>query len=248
MGAGLVHRPLGPDDGAAVAGLGLGIERRYDMASELGSRHAPWVGVWDRGRLVAAHRGIFFGPYLHLKGLFVAASHQGGSAGLRAARGMLEHAEHLGARGALAWIEPSKPERALAERLQIAVTGPMVHRFGLPVPGAEDRRTARPGRGELSDRSGPLMADLFGDGVIRWTTDGDRLVLSARPDAPPGRLVAEFGDLARERGMRQIEFPLPAADMGALMAAQAAGARRLSRAIVCLGRRIFSSAMASTCP
>ena len=235
----MVDRRLGPESVEAIKGLGLDLEKRYDLCAELGASHAIWLGLWDQEQLLAVHRAIQFGPYLHLKGLFVAARHRGGPAGLLVARATLAYALGCGSEGVLAWIEPSKPDRALAERLRISPQGPLVHRFGLVVPNVRDRQIPLQGTGVLSSKGMSLETNLLGRHEILWTMDRDRLILSAAPVGDPNHLLALVGDLAYKMGARQIEFPIVVADLGALITTHAAGARRLSRATVFLGCTFF---------
>ncbi|MEU8508750.1 hypothetical protein AB0C40_29385 [Streptomyces brevispora] len=220
-----------------------------------------WVGLTSPGGgLGAVHRSMRWGSHLLLKGVFVDDSARGSGASLELGFATREFARDSGYAGIAAWVEPHKPEAGLARMLRLRTSGPLLHRFDIPVPDG-DRPARVPGpvdRSRVLDLprrapAAPLVADVLADhdefgptgGATRvhWVLDRHRLVLSGFP----GRSVADLGELvsaatplARAHGARFIEFPMQAADLSATLSLAAAGARRLSRTPVRIGRLHFA--------
>ncbi|MDQ7809140.1 hypothetical protein Q5425_35895 [Amycolatopsis sp. A133] len=215
-----------------------------------------WVGLADpAGRLRGVHRSMRWGSHLLLKGVFVEKSARSSGAVLRLAFALRELARDAGCVGIAAWVEPSKPETALARVLRLRTDGSLLHRFEVRLA---DGGEAGPGAGRppnsgvLTRRAvgaapgAPLVADLLradetGEKVAHWVIDGRRAVLSACPVWTVGqldRVVSAVRDLAAD--VDAVEFPLPAGDLAAALVLAGAGARRLSRTPIRLGRYDFA--------
>ncbi|WP_432161034.1 hypothetical protein [Streptomyces sp. NRRL F-5630] len=214
-----------------------------------------WVGLDSpTGGLGAVHRSMRWGDHLLLKGVFVDEPLRGSGAALELAFALREAARHGRYAGLAAWVEPHKPEAGLAHMLRLRATGPMIHRFDVPVP--EDGPViAAPAHStgilavDLPDsaRPTPLVGDLLnGDSrtAVSWVLDRHRLVLSGFPlhcVSDLHLLISAAGPLARAQGATFMEFPVPAADMSATFTLAALKARRLSRTPVRLGRLDFDT-------
>lgn len=187
---------LGPADAEAVGALVTG--RRFTqavLAAELSDADRyVWFGARDRrGDLVAAHRALWWGDYLFLKGVFVDVRERGGAAALRLALGLRDLARREGSRGIAAWVSDASPaQRALAARLRLDRTGAPLHLFAVAVPpcggesaDGEAGGAVSPGRRshrEISD--GPVEEILARRNAA---VGGDALVpgLLLAPGSPP---------------------------------------------------------------
>jgi hypothetical protein len=214
-----------------------------------------WVGVDSpAGGLGAVHRSMKWGDYLLLKGVFVDTPLRGSGAALELAFALREAARNGGYAGLSAWVEPHKPEAALARMLRLRPTGPLVHRFEVPVPD-DAASTLAPVRDcglitmDLPEPTtlAPLVNDLLTDGspmTVHWVHDRHRLVLSGFPPRTISDLdlvLSAMGPVARAMGARCLEFPVPAADLSAAFFLASVKARRLSRTPVRLGRLDFGA-------
>ncbi|TXS36990.1 hypothetical protein [Streptomyces sp. OR43] len=229
------------------------------LTRELTGDDYLWMGLASpTGGLGAVHRAMRWGSRLLLKGVFVDASVRGSGAALELGFAMRDHARDSGYAGVAAWVEPHKPEAALARMLRLRTSGPLLHRFEIavpdsaahvPLPAHRDRVLTLPGRAPAT----PLVADVVADddehgpghrsAGAHWVLDRHRLVLSGFPGhsvADLGELVAAAAPTARARGARFLEFPMPAADLSAALCLAAAKARRLSRTPVRLGLLRFA--------
>ena len=211
-----------------------------------------WMGLFDRidGELIAVHRGMDFGGVLLLKGVTVASNRKGSTAALQVALAITENARKSGRKGVAVWVEPSKPERHLAARLRIPATGPLVHRYQLPIGGigAESNRpTDLRSSGMFSLRLGedPLVPNLLPSEAfdrINWVLDNQRLLLSTNPCNHASQLpelLRTLAPLAQSVGARALEIHFPASDLISAVAVLSNGAKRLSRTPVRLGVRYF---------
>jgi hypothetical protein len=201
-----------------------------------------WMGAFDRsGTLVGAHRAMLWGSHLLLKGLTVASSHLGSTAALALATSLRNHANEIGLSGLAVWIEPSKSERRIADRLGLVAQGPRVHRYQFPLdnPPCPDMSAIAGGLLAWEFDGTPMVRDLLGTrGGVCWVLDRGRVVLSGTPCAS----IDEARRFAQAVGARvgcvrasSVEFTLLAADLDAAIRALAAGGRRLSRTPVRLG-------------
>jgi GNAT superfamily N-acetyltransferase len=213
-----------------------------------------WMGVdLPEGRLGAVHRSMRWGDHLLLKGVFVDEPLRGSGAALQLAFALRDTARAEGYEGLAAWVEPHKPEAALAHMLRLRSTGPLVHRFDVPLPADGPYAVAATARSngrlvmEPVTSAPPLVADLLtGDapGSVRWVHDRHRLVLSGFPAASVtdlGQVLAAAAPLAKAVGTRRVELPVPAADLSAAFFLASLKAHRLSRTPVRLGRADFGS-------
>lgn len=204
-----------------------------------------WMGLFDGTALVAAHRAMLLGSRLLLKGVSVASSHRGTTAAWRLALAMKEAAAARGMAGLAAWIEPRQPERFLAVRLGIKESGPMVHRFQIPLPSVDEDlaiAASPPLAGELQVSHGtePMVSDLLGRsaGSLNWVIDGRRIVLSGNPCAGTEELLnllSTLRPMAIQAGAHAAEIALPASDLSAAFSILATGVGRLSRVPVRMG-------------
>lgn len=204
-----------------------------------------WMGLFGGGQLVAAHRAMVLGGRLLLKGVSVATTNRGSTAAWRLALAMKAAAAARGCSGVAAWIEPHRPERFIAARLGVKAAGPLVHRFLIPLPGADEDAavdTLAPLTGTLEMRpcDAALVPDLL-DGVagqVNWVIDGSRIVLSGNPcrntEGLPS-LLSMLRPLASRAGARAAEIHLPASDLAAAFSIVAPGVARLSRTPVRMG-------------
>lgn len=211
-----------------------------------------WMGLFGGdGHLVATHRAMTLGGVLLLKGLSVARAHRGTTAALRLALSMVEAARSMGCSGLAVWIEPSKPERYLASRLGIEGSGPLVHRYLLPLPNkqsddAEDSATELAGSLQTGSDVHAFVPDLLGgpSGNVSWVIDGRRMVLSGNPcrsTAELPRLLEHVRPMADRAGAEGVEIHLPAAELTAAFSLLASGLTRLSRTPVLMGIRSFQA-------
>ncbi|MCX5000785.1 hypothetical protein OG739_36465 [Streptomyces longwoodensis] len=212
-----------------------------------------WAGIdLPNGSLGAVHRSMTWGNHLLLKGVFVDEVLRGSGAALELAFALRDAARGGGHSGLAAWVEPHKPEAALARMLRLRPTGPLVHRFEVPVAADGPRAAASVrscGRITMAlprlAAQVPLVADLLtGDSpaAIQWVHDRHRLVLSGFPPSSVTDLellVSAAAPVARANGARYLEFPAPAADLPAALFLASVKARRLSRTPVQLGRADF---------
>ncbi|MGX1853063.1 hypothetical protein [Streptomyces sp. NPDC055299] len=219
-----------------------------------------WMGLdTTAGGLGAVHRSMKWGDYLLLKGVFVEESMRGSGAALELAFALRDAARGNRFAGLAAWVEPHKPEAGLARMLRLRATGPLIHRFEVPVPDdGPSVALSDDGNGLLAldlpepVGSAPLVDDLLSGGspaTVRWVIDRHRLVLSGFPPrsvADLHVLTSAAGPLARARGAGFLEFPVPAADLAAALSLAAVKARRLSRTPVRLGRLDFGAGHAGT--
>lgn len=154
-----------------------------------------WAGIdLPNGSLGAVHRSMTWGNHLLLKGVFVDEVLRGSGAALELAFALRDAARGGGHSGLAAWVEPHKPEAALARMLRLRPTGPLVHRFEVPVAADGPRAAASVrscGRITMAlprlAAQVPLVADLLtGDSpaAIQWVHDRHRLVLSGFPPHP----------------------------------------------------------------
>lgn len=208
-----------------------------------------WMGaVHGDGTLVAAHRGLRWGAYLLMKGLFVADAWRDSPCGLLVAQALRAWARDVGYRGIAAWTEPSKPEAALARRLRMTATGPRFHRYrwDTTAPPPATRRTSRTfGILELKRAEGaPLVGDLTGlecDDIREcywWVLDREVVLLGGNPARSPADTSALMGSLepvAHQAGATAVELLLEAADVSAALLLASMGARRASRTPVRFG-------------
>ncbi|MER8084362.1 hypothetical protein ACIO6T_19595 [Streptomyces sp. NPDC087532] len=219
-----------------------------------------WMGLDSpAGGLGAIHRSMRWGDHLLLKGVFVDEPLRGSGAALELAFALRDAARNGGYAGLAAWVEPHKPEAGLAHMLRLRATGPMIHRFDVPVLG-DGLAVATPAHStgrlamDLPDsvRPAPLVGDLLsGDSLtaVCWVLDRHRLVLSGFPPHSVSDLhlvISAAGPLARSQGASFVEFPIPAADMTAAFTLAALKARRLSRTPVRLGRLDFDTGRRAT--
>ncbi|MFF4832686.1 hypothetical protein [Streptomyces sp. NPDC001315] len=219
-----------------------------------------WMGLdLPNGGLGAVHRSMKWGNYLLLKGVFVNEPLRGSGAALELAFALRDAARHGGYAGLAAWVEPHKPEAALARMLRLRSTGPLVHRFEVRVPddapnAAASAHSCGPITVDLpeSAASTPLVADLLTDDsptTVHWVHDRHRLVLSGFPPrsiSDLGLVLSAVAPVARSKGARYLEFPVPAADLSAAFFLASVKARRLSRTPVRLGRVDFGAAHQGT--
>lgn len=214
-------RRLTPMDLSALTAL-VGSQRftEYVLAMELepGSPYR-WVGVLDSGELCGAHRGLLWGDYLFLKGVFVDESARGTDAVLRLAFALRDVAWDAGAAGIAAWVsESSRPQVTIAQRLRLQLSAETLHLYSLSLPtGRQGKPASQPTfrsvRGEVTTDFGeePLVADMLkdstapeivtGEGRLRapfgsrqsvsWVLDRDRIALSGLPC----RCIDDFGCL-----------------------------------------------------
>lgn len=218
-----------------------------------------WLALFDAGSgdIIGVHRGMRLGSHLLLKGVVVDQRHKGSTSSLQLGRAMVEAATALGLQGVAAWIEPSKPERHLAERLRLVAQGPLVHRYLVPL------------QPSLA-REGPIHGDLFGTVDLTgdqtdvplvpsllpsrpshyaWVLDGKRIFLGGNPCPRVSALplaLRGIEPLARRVGATSLELALPASDLVSALETLALGARRLSRTPVRLGIRSFSPHSSAT--
>ncbi|MEV5242998.1 hypothetical protein AB0K89_28380 [Streptomyces cinnamoneus] len=219
-----------------------------------------WVGLdTPADGLCAVHRSMRWGDYLLLKGVFVDVPARGSGAALELAFALRDIARRRGYAGVVAWVEPHKPEAGLARMMRLQVTGPLIHRFEVPVPdGGPPVVAPSAGHGTLAldlpdpERSARLVDDLLNGGspmVVRWVLDRHRLVLSGFPPRSVADLhvvTSAAGPLARAKGALFLELPLPAADITAALSLAKVKARRISRTPVRLGRLDFSTGHVGT--
>ncbi|MFJ9038973.1 hypothetical protein ACIRF8_20550 [Streptomyces sp. NPDC102406] len=215
-----------------------------------------WMGVdLPDGRLGAVHRSMRWGDHLLLKGVFVDEPLRGSGAALQLAFALRDTARAEGYAGLAAWVEPHKPEAALAHMLRLRSAGPLVHRFDIPLPpdlpsdGPYAGGATAPSNGRLvvepATSAPPLIADLLtGDACasVRWVHDRHRLVLSGFPAASVsdlGQVLLAAAPPAKAAGARRVELPVPAADLPAAFFLASLKAHRLSRTPVRLGRTDF---------
>ncbi|HEY3465623.1 MAG TPA: hypothetical protein VGL47_10860 [Amycolatopsis sp.] len=250
-------RRLTPDDTDEIYELitfdGLSAAR---LAAELAAGDDyHWVGLVDpAGRLRGVHRSLRWGSHLMLKGVFVEKSVRGSGAVLRLAFALRELARDAGCAGIAAWIEPSKPEAALARVLRLRAEGSLLHRFevrfaddgGRGAGAGSPRNSGVLTRQAVGAAPGaPLVGDLLrtdgaGGIVAHWVIDGRRAVLSGCPVWTVGlldRVVSAVRDQVGD--VDAVEFPLPAGDLAAALVLTGTGARRLSRTPIRLGRCDF---------
>ncbi|MGW2726989.1 hypothetical protein [Streptomyces sp. NPDC001494] len=215
-----------------------------------------WLGLDSPdGGLGAVHRSMKWGNRLLLKGVFVSGPLRGSGAALQLAFALRDAARDDGYAGLAAWVEPHKPEAALARMLRLRSTGPLVHRFEVRVPDdAPYGEASVTGCGRLTvdlpEQSAwdPLVADLLTDDspdAVHWVHDRHRLVLSGFPAhsvSDVGLVLSAAAPVARSKGARYLEFPVPAADLSAAFFLASVKARRLSRTPVRLGRLDFAAA------
>ncbi len=210
-------------------------------------RDFAWFGHFVDERVVALHRALRWGSYLHLKGVFVADEFRGTATAIRLALALKSYARLGGWEGVAGWVEPTKPERVLAERLRLHRSGPMVHRIELeflegPTPDITEGRSLS---GSANFDEGPwLVPDLLGSSgtALHWVRDGGRLVLSGNPCTAVGdlpELLHQLTPLARAVGAGALELPINAASLLDLLGLAARGVKRLSRTPVYLGRHRF---------
>lgn len=115
-----------------------------------------WMGLTTaKGRLYAVHRSMRWGRHLLLKGVFVEETERGSSAALRLAFTLRDAARARGFDGIAAWIEPQKAEAALAHMLRLRPTGPLVHRYEVPVADGADGAGAEEDPRALCDGARP---------------------------------------------------------------------------------------------
>ncbi|MER7842065.1 hypothetical protein ABTY98_40825 [Streptomyces sp. NPDC096040] len=223
----------------------------------VGGRDYLWMGLdLPNGDLGAVHRSMKWGNYLLLKGVFVNEPLRGSGAALELAFALRDAARNGGYAGLAAWVEPHKPEAALARMLRLRSAGPLVHRFEVPVPddapyAAASVQDCGPITVDLPE-SAPLVADLLTDDsptTVHWVHDRHRLVLSGFPPrsiSDLGLVLSAAAPVARSKGARYLEFPVPAADLSAAFFLASVKARRLSRTPVRLGRVDFGAAHQGT--
>jgi hypothetical protein len=191
---------------AELPGLDVSI-----LAAELAPDSAyRWIGMTGpAGELLAAHRSMFWGDYLLLKGLFADASARGTGAALRLAFELREVARREGRRGIVAWVPPKSPATLVAQRLRLRPAGPWVHRYEFPVPLQEaSQAPAAAGTfGAVTATTGSVMVRAEGtaaswivpnllhapeaearggtsgshDRSVHWVVDRTRLSLSGLP-------------------------------------------------------------------
>lgn len=242
-------RRLSVDDLADVVELaafdGLG---DADVRREL-SCAGGYVYVGLRGpggQVVALHRAMVWGDQLLLKGVVVRPGATDSGAPLRLAFWLRDEARRRGLTGVCAWVEPRRPEAALAQRLRLRPRGVLVHRYEVRWGDGEGEPSA-PYTGTIDVPGEHLLPDLLdsspGDEVttsrIRWVIDGRRLVLSGWPGPTVADLVevlAELVPASVAAAVSSVEAPLPAADLAAAFGIAATGGRRLSRTPVLLSQ------------
>lgn len=226
---------------------------RKRLAEELGEpANYRWWGLHGTdGTLHAVHRSMRWGRHLLLKGVVVDEAARGSNALLRLAFALRDAARDEGFAGVAAWVEPYRPEAALARLLRLRQSGPLVHRFQIPLLSQDEQLT---GAGAASSgvsvlaTVGVVTPDLLanpagaGQVTVSWGLDGRRLVLSACPcptaaDLP--ELAERFRPLASSLGADSLEVPVPGGDLLAALVLAGRKARRLSRTAVRLGRLDF---------
>ncbi|MET7717254.1 GNAT family N-acetyltransferase [Streptomyces sp. NPDC005407] len=263
-GLGLVARRLQ----AGETGTALRLCPFEDVDAEVISRELEaeadycWMGLFaPDGTAVAVHRAMRWHQHLLLKGVFVDDSYRGSGAALSAAFAIRDWARQAGYAGALAWVEPSKPEARLATRLRLRSASPLLHRYLIPLPSAG--ASARPRSTALRPTSGTLTVPLRDEGVpmvqellgiwqedlagtrLSWVLDRSRLLLSGNPCRSVGDLSTLLGaveETAVLTGATSVEIPFEAADLLAALSLAGRGARRLSRSPVNLGVLSFDGA------
>lgn len=261
----LVARRLGAGDIEAALGLcRIDDIDRDVVARELAARaDYCWMGLHaPDGTLAALHRGMRWHGHLLLKGVFVDDRFKQSAAGLRVAYAIRNWAMREGFEGVLAWVEPNKPESHLAHRLRIRATGPLLHRFLIPLPPTASTG-AVPGVARMAgiltvaapSQTPPAISELLrieqddqGCLCLAWILDRSRIVLSGNPCgdvADLDGLVHAVQPLAALTGATGLEIPFEAADLQTALRLAGTGARRLSRSPVRLGVGSFPSAMPS---
>ncbi|MFJ4858678.1 hypothetical protein [Streptomyces sp. NPDC088730] len=246
-------RRLTPDDTEGV--LRIVALEELDAAALTRELARPddylWMGVdLPDGRLGAVHRSMRWGEHLLLKGVFVDEPLRGSGAALQLAFALRDTARAEGYAGLAAWVEPRKPEAALAHMLRLRATGPLLHRFDLPLPAdvpyATEATARSHGRLQVAAATPPpLVADLLTSDEhegVHWVHDRHRLVLSGFPAASVtdlGQVLAAAAPLAGAAGAHRVELPVPAADLPAAFHLASLKAHRLSRTPVRLGRTDF---------
>ncbi|MEJ8675580.1 hypothetical protein [Chromobacterium amazonense] len=210
-----------------------------------------WVGMLDHNKLIAIHRGLVWGGYLLLKGVAVSKKWQGSIAALQLASFMLSHAKLFGLKGVAAWVEPSKPERFLSERLKIKPHGQFLHRYSIPFHNLNcspsyTEKIILSGRESFTFDKSPLVDDIFmSSGTdISWIFDNGRLVLSANPCGHVSQLsnvINKFSPLAKDIGAKALEVFIPAVDLMSSVEILRYQVQRLSRTPVRLGIRTFEN-------
>lgn len=250
-------RRLRPSDAPAITDLVGPAYSARTLARELSSEaEYLWMGTVGRdGELCAMHRSMRWGNHLLLKGIFVREDLRGGGTALELVFGLREEARRAGFAGLVAWAEPHQPETVMARLLRLRIAGPLLHRFEVPAAAGAaelvpDDAAARADSGVLRfDSASPRTAQpllpcvLDAEIEIRWVVDRHRLVVSGYPfssiaDLP--EFVRALGPLVRSKDLRSIEIPLPAADLSTALGLVGAGARRLSRTPVRVGRLDFA--------
>ncbi|MGQ4487588.1 hypothetical protein ACN6LM_004795 [Streptomyces sp. SAS_281] len=214
-----------------------------------------WMGLdLPAGGLGAVHRSMRWGNHLLLKGVFVDEPLRGSGAALELAFALRDAARNDGYAGIAAWVEPNKPEAALAHMLRLQSTGTLMHRFEIPAPNDGPCAIAPLASCglitvELPEPAvpTPLVEDLLNNGLpaaVHWVHDRHRLVLSGFPPHSIGQLdlvLSAAGPVAQAKGTHWVEFPVPAADLPAAFSLAALKARRIGRTPVRLGRLDFGA-------
>ncbi len=230
-----------------------------------------WLGLrTPTGSLCALHRGMTWGRYLLLKGVFVHESLRGSGAALEIAFAMRDSAHSAGYAGLVAWVEPHQREAGLARLLRLRQTSPLLHRFEISLSGGGGQDSSASDATHCLTNSDtialgvvgrkpatPILTDVLSvvedpprppvDERVRvhWVLDRHRLVLSGFPChsiAVLPDLTSTMRSLARAHGATALEIPVPAADISTALSLASIKARRLSRTPIRVGRLDFAAA------
>lgn len=278
MSSGRVRR-LTPANTDEILGLvNLAALNRSTLVRELTAEDDYlWMGlVTPTEGLYAVHRSMRWGRHLLLKGIFVHEPSRGSGAALELAFALRDSARNAGYAGIVAWVEPHQREAGLARLLRLRQTGPLLHRFEIPLWDGDGQDSSVgdathclansdtivvdvPGKKQatpmlddlLSVAEDPRRPPAYGPVTVHWVLDRRRLVLSSFPyhsiaDLP--ELTSAMKTLARAQGASALEIPLPAADISAALSLASIKARRLSRTPVRIGRLDFAAASSGEKP
>lgn len=226
-----------------------------------------WIGLFEGATLVGVHRAVCISNWLILKGAFVRPDANDPLAGFRMAMHLTKFAEAHGAVGIAAWMPISDFEdRTIAKMLKLKPGDIPVHRYLVPRTAMERSQDGVPGRIEpYDDRplGAPLCPDQLGAGHVsgsgwsacsmfrhpggihgpfNWLIEGERLSLYGTPVGEATQLPAFLAALARlplADQCREIDLPIPAADISLGFQLLGLGAKRLSRTAMTLARKSF---------